>query len=210
VPPVSHCSGAAPTYEEKRDMPSCDPSALPAWYAVRTRHQHEKTVAHALSHKGFEVFLPLYAIRHHWKDRLKQLNLPLFPSYLFLRAATDQRVEILRVPGVYQFVGFAGMPCAIPEEEIIVVRRLLQAPQQVEPHPFLKAGDRVRVKCGPLAGIEGILVRQKNQCRLVLSIEMLTRSVAVEVELSKVEKLNHEDSFPSRRVDSNSFDSWCA
>lgn len=191
-------------------MTSCDPSALPAWYAVRTRHQHEKAVAHVLSDKGFEVFLPLYTIGRRWKDRLKQLNLPLFPSYLFLRADRARRVEVLRVPGVYQFVCFAGIPSAIPEEEIAVVRRLLQTPTQVQPHPFLRIGDRVRVMSGPLAGIEGILVRQKNQWRLVLSIEILTRSVAVEVELSKVEKSSTGAVVPNRSTSSKSLDSLCA
>lgn len=170
-------------------MTSCDPSAVPVWYAVRTRHQHEKTVAHALSGKNFEVFLPLYAIRHRWKDRVKQLSLPLFPSYLFLRANIDRKFEILRVPGVHRFVDFGGSPAVIPEEEIAAVKQVLHGSAQVQPHPFLKIGDRVRVKSGPLTGIEGILVRQKNQCWLVLSIESLTKSVCVQVELSKVELL---------------------
>jgi len=171
-------------------MTSRDRSALPVWYAVRTRHQHEKTVAHALSDKDFEVFLPLYAIRRRWKDRVKELRLPLFPSYLFLRANMDRKVEILRVPGVHRFVGFGGLPAAIPEEEIATIKQVLHGSAQVQPHPFLKIGDRVKVKSGPLAGIEGILVRQKNQCWLVVSVESLTKSVCVEVELSKVEQLS--------------------
>jgi transcription termination/antitermination protein NusG len=177
-------------------MTSRGPSALPVWYAVRTRHQHEKKVAHALSDKDFEVFLPLYAMRRRWKDRVKELRLPLFPSYLFLRANMDRKVEILRVPGVHRFVGFGGLPAAIPEEEIATVRRALDTSAPIQPHPFLTVGDRVKVKSGPLAGIEGILVRQKNQCWLVLSIESLTKSVCVEVELSKVEPLSG-DSLPA-------------
>jgi transcription termination/antitermination protein NusG len=188
-------------------MTSCDPSALPVWYAIRTRHQHEKTVAHALSDKDFEVFLPLYAIRRRWKDRVKQLTLPLFPSYLFLRANPDRKVEVLRVPGVHEFVAFGGVPTAIPAQEIANVRRALDASAEVQPHPFLKIGDRVRVKCGPLAGIEGILVRQKNQCRLVLSIEILTRSVAVEMEWGKVEQLTTTCDFATRYIDCTSLHS---
>ena len=147
-------------------MTSCDPSTLPAWYAVHTRYQHEKAVAHALSDKGFEVFLPLYAIRRKWKDRVKSLSLPLFPSYVFLRAGLNCKVEVLRTAGVHQFVGFGGAPCAIPEEEIEGVRRTVGSPFRVEPCSFLRIGDRLRVRSGPLMGVEGILVRQKNQWRL--------------------------------------------
>lgn len=161
----------------------------PRWYALYTRHQHEKAVANTLSAKGFQIFLPLYTVRHQWKDRRKQLTLPLFPCYVFVNASLSQRVEILRTPGLYQFVGFSGMPSPIAAEEIAAVQRAIDSSLEVEPHPFLQCGERVRVKSGTLAGYEGILVRQKNLCRLVLSIEILSRSVAVEMEMSKVERL---------------------
>lgn len=163
-------------------------SGMPfGWYALYTRHQHEKVVAQQLSNKGLEVFLPLYSAGRQWKDRKKQLSLPLFPCYVFLHASLEHRAEVLRTPGVYQFVGFSGQPAAIPSEEIEVVRRAVDNSLRVEPHPYLRCGDRVRVTSGILAGHEGLLVRQKNCCYLILSIDLLNRSVAVEVDMSEVE-----------------------
>lgn len=167
-----------------------------AWFAIYTQHQHEKTVANLLSNKNFEVFLPLYAARHKWTDRTKQLLLPLFPSYVFVRTCLRERVEILRTPGVYQFVGFGGVPHPIPEDEIQVVQRAIEHSLAIEPHAYLHCGDRVRVKSGPLVSSEGILVRIKNQFRLVLSIELLNRSVAVEVEQNEVELVTPAVSVP--------------
>ncbi len=170
-------------------MTNRDLRTQPGWYALYTRHQHEKVVANTLSTKGFQVFLPLCEVVHQWKDREKHVSLPLFPCYVFLHTALDQGIEVLRTPGVYQFVGFGGAPSAIPVEEIAALQRTIGASVAVEPYPFLQSGDRVRVKHGALAGVEGILVRHKNQCRLVLSVEILQRSVAVEMEISKVERL---------------------
>lgn len=167
-----------------------------AWFAIYTQHQHEKTVANLLSNKNFEVFLPLYAARHKWNDRTKQLLLPLFPSYVFVRTNLRERVEILRTPGVYQFVWFGGVPHPIPEDEIQAVQRAIEHSLAIEPHPYLHCGDRVRVKSGPLVSSEGILVRIKNQFRLVLSIELLNRSVAVEVEQNEVEPVTPAVSVP--------------
>jgi len=164
-------------------------SALePAWYALYTRHQHEKTVADILSRKGFEVFLPLYTAVHRWKDRQKQLFLPLYPSYVFLRDSLERKLQIMTTPGLHSIVGTADGPQAIPDFEIDAVKRVIETSLAVEPHPFLRCGDRVRVLGGPLEGIEGILVRNKNSFRLVLSVEMLAKSVAVEVDASLVER----------------------
>jgi len=160
-----------------------------AWYAIYTRHQHEKAVAQILSNKGLEIFLPLYRVAHRWQDRTKQLSLPLFPCYLFLRGGLDRRLQILTTPGVHTIVGWAGRPAVIPEVEIDAVRRAVESFLRVEPHPFLKCGDWVRVKSGPLQGLEGILVRKKNLFRLVLSVELLGRSVAVEVDACMVERV---------------------
>jgi transcription antitermination factor NusG len=161
-----------------------------AWYALYTRHQHEKTVASLLLGKGFEVFLPLYSAVHRWKDRDKQLFLPLYPGYVFLRDRLDRKVQILMTPGVHSIVGTAGGPEPIPEFEIEAVKRVIESPLAVEPHPFLRCGDRVRVTYGPLEGIEGILLRKKNALRLVLSVEMLMKSVAVEIDASMVERIS--------------------
>jgi transcription antitermination factor NusG len=160
-----------------------------AWYALYTRHQHEKSIANMLTNKGFEVFLPLYRVGHRWKDRTKQLSLPLFPTYVFLWSCLARRIDVLKTPGVYEFVGSGGAPSVIPAEEIEAVRRAVATVSSVEPHPFLKCGDWVRVKAGALAGTEGILVRKKNLFRLVLSIELLNRAVALEVDATEVEKV---------------------
>lgn len=173
----------------ENELNACTCEKPHAWYAIYTRHQHEKAIANILTNKGFEVFLPLYLVGRRWKDRTKQLSLPLFPTYVFLWSCLDRRVDVLKTPGVYQFVGFGGMPSAIPTEEIESVRRAVNTTLSIEPHPFLKCGDWVRVKSGPLTGLEGVLVRKKNLFRLVLSVEMLNRAVALEVDVTKVEKL---------------------
>lgn len=159
-----------------------------AWYALYTRHQHEKTVARVLSSKGFEIFLPLYAAAHRWKDRTKQLSLPLFPCYVFLRGDAHRRIDILTTPGVHSLVGSEGRPAPILQSEIDAIRQMVESRMHVEPHPFLHCGDWIRVKSGPLEGIEGILVRKKNLFRLVVSVELLQKSVAVEVDVSTVER----------------------
>jgi transcription antitermination factor NusG len=159
----------------------------PPWYAIYTRHQHEKTVAQILSGKGFNTFLPLYATTHSWKDRTKALTLPLFPCYVFLKGGIERRLQIITTPGIYGLVSSAGQPAAIPDIEIEAIRRVVESGTRVEIHPFLKCGSRVRVKCGPLAGIEGILVRKKNISRLVLTVEILGTAAAIEVAAFQVE-----------------------
>ena len=145
------------------------------WHALYTRHQHEKTVARILSIKGQDVFLPLYGTAHRWQDRTKPLWLPLFPCYVFIRGGLDRKLDIVSTPGVYAIVSCASRPAVIPQAEIEAVRRLIASPTRVEPHPFLKCGDRVRVTCGPLQGLEGVLVRKKNVSRLVISLGVCPR-----------------------------------
>ena len=163
------------------------------WYALHTNYQHEKAVARILTQKRFDIFLPLYDVAHRWKDRTKQLSLPLFPCYVFIQGGLDRRLEVLNTPGVFGFVGWSGRAAAIPEAEIEAVLRMIASSLKVEPHPFLKCGDWVRVKSGPLQGIEGILVRKKNLFRLVLSVEMLQKSVAVEVDVTSVEGVTRHE-----------------
>jgi transcription antitermination factor NusG len=160
-----------------------------SWYALYTVHQHEKVVAEILSGKGFEVFLPVYEAVRQWADRTRKLTLPLFPCYVFVRGGLDRRLQILTTPGFRSIVTAAGRPAVIPKPEIESVRQLVENCLQVEPHPFLRRGDRVRVKCGPLEGVEGILVRKKNSFRLVLSVEILQKSVVTEVDVSMVERV---------------------
>ncbi len=169
------------------------------WYALHTNYQHEKAVARILGQKGFDIFLPLYDVAHRWKDRTKQLSLPLFPCYVFLQGGLDRRLQVLSTPGVLGFVGWSGRAAAIPEEQIEAVLRTIESSLKVEPHPFLKCGDWVRVKSGPLEGIEGILVRKKNLFRLVLSVEMLQKSVAVEVDATAVEAVPRRDDAHAHR-----------
>jgi transcription antitermination factor NusG len=159
------------------------------WCAIYTRHQHEKAIARILSAKGLEVFLPLYNATRRWKDRTMHLSLPLFPCYLFLRGLRERQLEVVTTPGIVSILSINGQPAAIPEYEIESVRKAVEWGNRVEPHPFLRCGDRVRVISGPLEGLEGILVRRKNLYRLVLSVEILERSAAVEVDVSSVERV---------------------
>jgi transcription antitermination factor NusG len=176
---------------------SSAPMALPdshlcesPWYAIYTRHQHEKMVAQILTSKGFETFLPLYATSHNWKDRTKALLLPLFPCYVFLKGGLERRLQIVTTPGIHGLVSCGGHPAAIPFTEMEAIHRVVESGVRVEAHPFLKFGDRVRIKCGPLAGIQGILVRKKNIDRLVLSVEILGSAAAMEVGAFQVEPVN--------------------
>lgn len=168
---------------------SSDSSTQASWFAVYTRHRHEKAVAQLIMGRGLEAFLPLYKAVHRWKDRMKDLSLPLFPNYVFVLANLDHRVTVLSTPGVYDFVRLSGVPAAIPAAEIDAVRCAVERGLNVEPHPLLKSGDRVRVKSGPLEGLEGILVRKKSFYRLVLSVELLMKSISVEVEAYDVERV---------------------
>ena len=123
------------------------------WHALYTRHQHEKAVAQILSNKGHEVFLPLACTTHQWRDRAKQLWLPLFPCYVFIRGGLDRQVQVLSTPGMISIVGWAGHPAIIPQCQIDTVRQTIESSLRVEPHPFLQCGDRVMVESGPLKGI---------------------------------------------------------
>ncbi|HLY63851.1 MAG TPA: UpxY family transcription antiterminator [Terriglobia bacterium] len=172
-----------------RFLTSESPEPDHGWYAIYTRHQHEKTVARFLSDKGFETFLPVLTVVRRWKDRTKELSLPLFPCYVFLWGTLRRRIEIVTTPGFHSFVGFGDQPVSIPQEEIEAVRQALTSGSSVEPYPFLRYGDRVRINSGPLEGIEGILLRKKNTYRLVLSVELLEKSVAVEVDAYLVERV---------------------
>jgi transcription antitermination factor NusG len=159
------------------------------WHALYTRYQHERIVQQLLNEKGFETFLPLYQAAHRWKDRVKQVAVPLFPSYVFVRGGLDRRLDIVTTTGFHSIVSEGDRPGVVTQGEIDAIRQLVDTRLRVEPHPFLKVGDRVRVKSGPLAGFEGILVRKKNQCRLVLSVDLLQQSVSTEVDAYQVERV---------------------
>jgi transcription antitermination factor NusG len=161
----------------------------PFWYAASTSANHEKRVAEQLTRRSVEHFLPVYQVVRRWKDRRVMLQLPLFPGYIFVRLALHDRLKVLQVPGVVKLVGFSGTPSALPQEEIDALRTSLAAGVRAEPHPYLVVGRRVRVKSGPLTGMEGILKRKKNQDRLVISLDMILRSVAVEVSALELEPM---------------------
>ena len=163
-----------------------------SWYALYTKHQHEKTVARNLLCKGFETFLPLYAAARNWKDRAKLLHLPLFPCYVFLKTNLERRLAIITTPGVHALVSNGGQPAPIPTAEIESIRHVVSTSTHVEPYPFLESGDSVRVTSGPLTGIQGILVRKKTIYRLVLSVEMLGKAAAVEIDAVSIERLNEK------------------
>jgi transcription antitermination factor NusG len=161
-----------------------------AWYAVYTKFQHDKSAAALLERKDFEVFFPVYRAVHRWKDRNQIVVLPLFPCYLFLRTELVRKTDILRTAGVRWIVENAGHACVVPDSEIESVQKICAAATRVQPHPFLRQGDLVRICRGPLLGMEGYFVRSKNQYRVVVSIDLLQKSVAVEVDLGDVELMN--------------------
>jgi transcription antitermination factor NusG len=152
------------------------------WYAVRVRPNLEKSVCDFLQTKGLEAFLPTYQEPRNWSDRVKILNLPLFPGYLFCRTNDDRRLPILTTPGVRDIVGFGKTPAPIPEFEIDAVRRFIHCDLKVKPWPFLRIGQKVTIQKGPLSGIEGILQEFKGGCRVVVSISLLQRSIAAELD----------------------------
>jgi transcription antitermination factor NusG len=159
----------------------------PRWYAAYTSANHEKRVALQLQERAVEHFLPLYESVRRWKDRRRKLQLPLFPSYLFVRVALCDRLRVLQVPGVARLVGFNGLPCALPDSEIEAIQTCLARRVCLEPHLYVQVGRRVRVKAGPLKGLEGILIRRKNASRFVISLDLIMRSVAVEIDGTEVE-----------------------
>ena len=152
------------------------------WFALRVKSRCEKVVAAMAQNKGYEEFLPLYRSRHRWSDRLKEVELPLFPGYLFCRLNPQRRLPLLTIPGVLHFVGIAKIPAPIEDREIAALQTAVHSGLVAEPWPFLEIGQRVRLNEGPLAGLEGILVGSSKPERLVISVTLLQRSVAVAIE----------------------------
>jgi len=152
------------------------------WYAVYACANHEKRVAEQLASHGVEHFLPQYESVRRWKDRKVRLQLPLFPGYLFVHLVAEGRLRVLQVPGVVRLVGFNGSPTPMPDEDLERIREFLGQGLRAEPHPYLRAGRRTRVVRGPLAGMEGIVLRRKSRNRLVLSFDLIQRSMAIEID----------------------------
>ena len=159
------------------------------WYAIRTRSRHEKVAAHELSERGIEVFLPLTSSVRIWSDRKQKIELPLFPGYAFVRVGyfSPDRVRVLQATGVAGFVGPNPAGVAIPDEQIEAIRTVLAGRVQVAEHPFLKLGQRIRVRCGALKGVVGILVALNGARNLVISVEPIQRSLSIDLEGYEVE-----------------------
>lgn len=157
------------------------------WYALYTTARHEKVVARQLEERRIESFLPTCRTWHRWKDRRKLVEVALFPSYVFVRIEEEQKLRVLKVSGAVNVVTFNGKMAPLPQREIDALRNALENEVYAEPCPYLKIGRKVRVVRGPMAGAEGILSRKKDKCRVVISVDVLMRSVAVEVDATALE-----------------------
>jgi transcription antitermination factor NusG len=156
------------------------------WFALQVRTRHEPGVANYLQGQGYESFLPLYKCRKRWSDRVKEVQTPLFPGYLFCRFDPQDRLPVMKTPGVMQIVGVNRVPVPVDEVEISAIQTLVASGIPNQPWPFLQVGERVRIESGSLCGLEGILMDFKGSHRLVLSITLLQRSVSVEIDCAFV------------------------
>jgi transcription antitermination factor NusG len=152
------------------------------WFAVRVRSNHERIAAAHLRERGYEEFSPSWKTERRWSDRTKEMDQFLFPGYVFCRLNPLDRLPVLTAPGVVDLVGFGKIPAPVPDQEIETVRRMVQSGLFVMPWPFLELGHRVLIERGPLAGVEGILDEVKGKWRLVVSVQLLQRSVSAEVD----------------------------
>jgi transcription antitermination factor NusG len=159
------------------------------WFGVHTRSNHEKVTATVLSHKGYDHYLPSFKSRRRWSDRIVETDRPLFPGYVFCRFDPKVRLPILTTPGVVSVVGFGNEPAPIDDSEIEAIQAVLGSGLHTEPCPFLREGQRIRVKRGSLDGLEGLLVRKKSEWRMVVSVTMLQRSIAVEIDRDWIEAI---------------------
>jgi transcription antitermination factor NusG len=160
------------------------------WFALQVRSRRETLAAAHLQSQGYECFLPLYKSVRRWSDRLKELEQPLFPGYLFCRFNFHDRRPVLMTPGVQQIVGIGRAPIPVEERELEPIRQAIASGLSSQPWPYLQVGERVRVTYGSLSNLEGILIHFKGSHRVVLSLTLLQRSVGVEVDLAWVTPLS--------------------
>ena len=160
------------------------------WFALVVRPHHEQTVRDGLTMKGLENFLPQYTAMRHWSDRSKRLSLPLFPGYVFCRFEPGRPTPVLRTPGVRSAVSFGKILTSIPESDIQRLRLIVDSGSGVEPWPYIQVGQRMRINAGPLAGLDGILQEVRNTWRIVVGVDLLQRSIAVQLERDQVTPLN--------------------
>jgi transcription antitermination factor NusG len=156
------------------------------WFAGYTAARHEKRIAQHFTQRGIEHFLPQYETIHRWNNGRHRVLLPLFPGYIFVRIALQERLRVLEVPGFVRLVGFNSLPVPLPDADINSMREALTRGVLAEPYPYLTVGTRVEIRNGPLQGMTGILLRRQNKCRVVISVDLIMRSMAVEVEASDV------------------------
>ena len=178
-----------PSEPSTRPVPGLQPSTalveeawIPRWYVASTRSRHERTVQEQLASRSIECYLPLYSSVRQWHDRKKEIMLPAFPGYIFVRVPFAQRVSVLSVPGVTRLVTFGSKPASLPDDEVDRWRTAL-ALRKCEPHPYLAAGARVRIVSGPLRGLCGVVMRGQG-LRIVISVDCLSRSISVELQES--------------------------
>ncbi len=180
---------------DDREFPLSTGSSLPVeyfeprWYAAYTCSNHEKRVVEQLEQRPVEHFLPLYESVRRWKDRRVRLDLPLFPGYVFVRLALRDRLQVLQIPSVVRLVGFNGLPTALDDAEIEKLREALTHHLPAKPHPYLTVGRPVRIISGPLESLEGILLRKKSNLRVVLSLDLIMRSIVVDVDIADIESI---------------------
>ncbi len=168
------------------------------WYAIRVRSQHEDLVARHLRVRGLEAFTPFYRQQHRWSDRFREIELPLFPGYVFCQFNPLNRLAVLTVPGVVHVVGTGKRLVPIDEEEIAAIQAAVKSGFSTKPWPFVEIGQRVRIEYGSLCGIEGILLGFRGHHRIVLSITLLQRSVAVEINGEWARPLSRRREIPGR------------
>lgn len=158
----------------------------PRWYALYTCANHEKHVAAQLRAKSFEHFLPLYSSVRRWKDRRVSLDMPLFPGYVFVRLVLGERLRVVQIPSVVRLVSFNGVPAPLSDTEIEIIRSGPSEGLRAEPHSFFTVGRRARIIAGPFKGLEGMLKKKKSNLRVVVSLSLIQRSVAVDVDAADV------------------------
>ncbi len=169
------------------------------WFALQVRGRHEKAVSELLRRKGFDEFLPFYLARRQWSRRVANIELPLFPGYVFCRFdPKERRVPIMTTPGVMGIVGFGGKPTPVDSNEIEDIHRVLATGIATEPWQWIPSGQSVRVEHGPLTGIEGIFIKAKKNHRLLLSVTLLQRSVAIQIDSSCVVPLGESRGVSAR------------
>lgn len=162
-----------------QDVPEAEPLK---WYALRVRSNFERKAAQSLEHRGLEPFLPSYKLRSYWSDRVRWVERPLFPGYVFCRFSMSNWLPVMQSPGVVDAVSFGGVPVPVENSEIEALLALVRSPVPLFPRAFLTVGQRVVIKRGPLAGLEGILERFEKECRIVVSVSLLQRSVSAVVD----------------------------